>query len=171
MFFFITFNRSEETIMATTPQESGKQGDGRSTSGTTGMGSQGGQGSSMGSQTGASQTGTGTAGSRTGSQGGSMGTQTGSRGSQSGSTGMHTSGTQTGSHEGKMQSWGNGESEAEQHTEGTVARTIEQQTAKLPSDLFLWAAVAAMGVSAAFEFTGHKDKSRFIGQWVAPFLL
>jgi hypothetical protein len=57
------------------------------------------------------------------------------------------------------------------HTEGTVAKTIEQQTAKLPSDLFLWAAVASMGVSAAFEFTGHKDKSRFIGQWVAPFLL
>jgi hypothetical protein len=27
-----------------------------------------------------------------------------------------------------------------EHAEGTVARTIEQQTAKLPSDFFLWAA-------------------------------
>jgi hypothetical protein len=61
--------------------------------------------------------------------------------------------------------------EAVQHTEGVVARTIEQQTAKLPSDLFLWAALGALGVSAYLEFTGNQEKSRFIGQWVAPFLL
>lgn len=66
----------------------------------------------------------------------------------------------------------NGEmTHAEEHAEGAVARTIEQQTAKLPSDLFLWAAVGGMGVSAIMEFTGHKDKSRFFGQWVAPLLL
>src|SRR5688572_988117 len=64
-----------------------------------------------------------------------------------------------------------GSSEAEQHAEGPVARTIEQQTAKLPSDLFLWAAGGAMGVSAFFELTGHEDKSRFFGQWVASLLL
>ena len=29
------------------------------------------------------------------------------------------------------------------HTEGVVARTIEQQTAKIPSDVFLWAAGAS----------------------------
>jgi hypothetical protein len=61
--------------------------------------------------------------------------------------------------------------EAVQHTEGRVARTIEQQTAKLPSDVFLWAAVGAIGVSAFLELTGNAEKSRFIGQWVAPFLL
>lgn len=60
---------------------------------------------------------------------------------------------------------------AEQHTEGFLARAIEDQTAKLPSDTFLWAAVGAMGASAIAEFTGHKDKSRFFGQWVAPLLL
>ena len=59
----------------------------------------------------------------------------------------------------------------QQHREGVVARTIEQQTAKLPSDTFLWAAVGAMGVSAVCEFSGWKDKSRFFGQWVAPLLL
>jgi hypothetical protein len=64
-----------------------------------------------------------------------------------------------------------GAQEAAQHTEGAVARTIEKQTAKLPSDLFLWAAVGAIGVSAALELTGHEKKSRFVGQWVAPFLL
>ncbi len=61
--------------------------------------------------------------------------------------------------------------EAAQHTEGPVARTIEQQTAKLPSDLFLWAAVGAIGVSAFLEFSGNEEKGRFVGQWVSPFLL
>jgi hypothetical protein len=62
-------------------------------------------------------------------------------------------------------------SEAAEQTEGTVARAIESQTAKLPSDLFLWAAVGAIGVSALLEFSGNTEKSRFVGQWVAPFLL
>jgi hypothetical protein len=62
-------------------------------------------------------------------------------------------------------------SEATQQTEGTVARTIEQQTAKLPSDLFLWAAAGSIGVSLLLQLTGNKEKSHFVGQWVAPFLL
>lgn len=66
---------------------------------------------------------------------------------------------------------GKANGKAEEHAEGTIAKTIEQQTAKLPSDVFLWAALGGMGVSAVLELTGHKDKSRFFGQWVAPFLL
>ena len=61
--------------------------------------------------------------------------------------------------------------DAGQQSEGRVARVIEQQTAKLPSDLFLWAALAAIAVSFILEVTGNEEKSRFIGQWVAPFLL
>lgn len=61
--------------------------------------------------------------------------------------------------------------EAAKHTEGPLARTIEEQTAKLPSDVFLWAAVGAIGVSAVLQFAGNDEKSRFVGQWVAPFLL
>ena len=57
------------------------------------------------------------------------------------------------------------------HTEGPVARSIEEQTAKLPSDTFLWAALAAMGTSLAFQMSGKKHVSLFIGQWAAPFLL
>jgi hypothetical protein len=49
--------------------------------------------------------------------------------------------------------------EARQHTEGTVARTIEQQTAKLPSDVFLWAAVGSIGLSLILELTGKEEKS------------
>jgi hypothetical protein len=61
--------------------------------------------------------------------------------------------------------------EAWEHSEGAVARTIEKQTAKLPSDTFLWAALAAMGVSLGLQLTGRKHESLFIGQWPAPFLL
>ena len=56
------------------------------------------------------------------------------------------------------------------HTEGTVARTIEDQTAKLPSDTFLWAAGASIAASAAFQFMGNRHASVFVGQW-APTLL
>lgn len=60
---------------------------------------------------------------------------------------------------------------AEQKTEGPIARTIEQQTAKLPSDIFLWAALGSIGVSAALQLAGKQKVSLFVGQWVAPFLL
>lgn len=63
------------------------------------------------------------------------------------------------------------QSEPWQHSEGQVARTIEQQTAKLPSDTFLWAAVAAMTGSAMLQLSGRREVSLFVGQWVAPFLL
>lgn len=66
---------------------------------------------------------------------------------------------------------GSGPAEAEQHSEGVVARTIEQQTAKLPSDVFLWAAAGSIGVSAILQLTGKQKASLFVGQWVAPFLL
>ena len=61
--------------------------------------------------------------------------------------------------------------EIEQHSEGTVARTIENETAKLPSDTFLWAAFGAMGVALFFQMSGRKHESLFVGQWAAPFLL
>lgn len=59
----------------------------------------------------------------------------------------------------------------DQHQEGTIARTIEQQTAKLPSDTFLWAALGSIGASAVLRMMGKKDASLFVGDWVAPFLL
>jgi hypothetical protein len=59
-----------------------------------------------------------------------------------------------------------------EYREGTTAKAIEDQTAKrLPSDLFLWAAVASMGVSLSLQLLGRKEESLFIGQWPAPFLL
>lgn len=61
--------------------------------------------------------------------------------------------------------------EVRQHSEGIVARTIEHQTAKLPSDIFLWGALGSIGLSLIFEIKGDEQKSRFVGQWVSPFLL
>lgn len=61
--------------------------------------------------------------------------------------------------------------EAEEHSEGFVARMIEEQTAKLPSDVFLWAAFGSMGVSLFLKLTDRRDESLFVGQWAAPFLL
>jgi hypothetical protein len=55
-------------------------------------------------------------------------------------------------------------------TEGRVARAIETQTAKLPSDTFLWAAIGAMSVSVSLQVMGNKHASLFVGQW-APTLL
>ena len=57
------------------------------------------------------------------------------------------------------------------HQEGPVAETIENQTAKLPSDLFLWGAVGMMAISLVTKLAGSDHKSLFFGQWVAPLLL
>jgi hypothetical protein len=55
--------------------------------------------------------------------------------------------------------------------EGTVAKAIEQQTIKIPSDVFLWSAVGAMAAGFFLEVTGREEKAHWIGQWVAPILL
>ena len=60
---------------------------------------------------------------------------------------------------------------AEQQTEGRVAKAIEQQTAKLPSDLFLWAAGASMLGSLALKLARRDRDSEFVGLWVPSFLL
>jgi hypothetical protein len=64
-----------------------------------------------------------------------------------------------------------GPQEAQEHSEGVVARTIEQQTAKLPSDVFLWAAFASIGGSLFLQISGKKEESLFVGQWAPTFLI
>jgi hypothetical protein len=55
--------------------------------------------------------------------------------------------------------------------EGKVAKAIEDQTSKVPSDVFLWSAIGAMATSLVLQLTGKRHTSLFIGQWAAPFLL
>ena len=59
----------------------------------------------------------------------------------------------------------------QEHAEGTVARTIEQQTAKLPSDLFLWAAGGSIVGSLMLQLSGRQHESLFVGQWAPTFLI
>ena len=56
-------------------------------------------------------------------------------------------------------------------SEGPIAKTIEKQTAKLPSDTFLWMAVGSMAVSATLRLMGGTNASLFVGQWAPTFLL
>ncbi|HUR32485.1 MAG TPA: hypothetical protein VM032_01730 [Vicinamibacterales bacterium] len=63
------------------------------------------------------------------------------------------------------------ESVTNTHTEGPVAKSIEQQTAKLPSDWFLWAALSAVVGSLSLQMSGKKHASTFVGQWAPTFLI
>jgi hypothetical protein len=58
-----------------------------------------------------------------------------------------------------------------EHTEGHLARLIEQQTAKIPSHWFLLGAIGSMGLSLALELAGRSGASRFIGHWPTPLLI
>lgn len=58
-----------------------------------------------------------------------------------------------------------------EHAEGPVARSIEQQTAKLPSVLFLWAAFGSIAGSLVFKMTGKDHHALFVGQWAPTFLI
>ena len=57
------------------------------------------------------------------------------------------------------------------HSEGMIARAIEEQTARLPSDTFLWAATGAIVASLALQMMGERHKSLFVGQWAPTFLI
>lgn len=61
--------------------------------------------------------------------------------------------------------------DADRHSEGVVARTIEEQTAKLPSDLFLWAAGGSIIGSMLLHLSGRKHDAIFVGQWAPTFLI
>ena len=60
---------------------------------------------------------------------------------------------------------------AHDHSEGTLARAIEEQTARLPSDAFLWAALGSIGTSLALQLAGNRHTSNFVGQWAPTFLI
>lgn len=58
-----------------------------------------------------------------------------------------------------------------EHREGPVARAIENQTAKLPSDTFLWAALGSMAGSLTLKILGQDKTALFVGQWAPSFLI
>jgi len=58
-----------------------------------------------------------------------------------------------------------------EHREGPIARSIEQQTARIPSDAWLWAAVGSIGLSLALELSGKEKTANFVGHWAPTFLI
>jgi hypothetical protein len=58
-----------------------------------------------------------------------------------------------------------------EHEEGVVARSIEEQTAKLPSDTFLWLAGGSIAASLTFKILGKDTEALFVGQWAPTFLI
>lgn len=57
------------------------------------------------------------------------------------------------------------------HAEGPVAKAIENRTAELPSDVFLWSAIGCMTASMLLYTSGRRHASLFVGQWPAPLLI
>ena len=57
------------------------------------------------------------------------------------------------------------------HREGVVARAIENQTARLPSDTFLWGALGSMGLSLGLQLMGKQQASNFVGHWAPTILI
>jgi hypothetical protein len=58
-----------------------------------------------------------------------------------------------------------------EHSEGPVARAIEEQTAKLPSDAFLWAAGASIATSLILKVLDRHHEALFVGQWAPTILI
>ena len=57
------------------------------------------------------------------------------------------------------------------HREGFLAKSIEEQTAKLPSDTFLWLALGSIATSLSLKVAGRDKDALFVGQWAPTFLL
>ncbi|GHB80759.1 hypothetical protein [Persicitalea jodogahamensis] len=58
-----------------------------------------------------------------------------------------------------------------EHKEGPVAAAIEDYTARIPSDIFLWASLGSMAASATLKILGRDRDALFVGQWAPSFLM
>ena len=57
------------------------------------------------------------------------------------------------------------------HAEGSITQSIEYQMAKMPSDVWVGAALGSIGLALYLKLSGKREDSLFVGQWAAPFLL
>ncbi len=55
--------------------------------------------------------------------------------------------------------------------EDQITAAIEKQTSKVPSSIFLGAAIASIIGSISYKIAKKDHEALFIGQWVAPFLI
>lgn len=57
------------------------------------------------------------------------------------------------------------------HREGGLARPIEELTAQLPSDTWLWLGWGAIAASLLFKVMGKDKHANFVGMWAPVFLI
>jgi hypothetical protein len=55
--------------------------------------------------------------------------------------------------------------------EDEVTKTVESQTAAIPSIAFLGLALGSMALSLAFMLTGRRQAANFVGQWAPTILI
>ncbi len=61
---------------------------------------------------------------------------------------------------------------AERRTRERVgARGIESKAARVPSNVFMWAAGASVLGSLALQMSKRREEANFVGQWAPTFLL
>jgi hypothetical protein len=57
------------------------------------------------------------------------------------------------------------------HREDSMTRTIESQTAAIPSVMFLGLAVGSMALSLSLLLAGRREAANFVGQWAPTILI
>ena len=57
------------------------------------------------------------------------------------------------------------------HREGGLARPIEEVTAALPSDTWLWLGYGAIATSLTLKLMGRPKDANFVGMWAPVFLI
>jgi hypothetical protein len=57
------------------------------------------------------------------------------------------------------------------HREGGLAKPIEEYTAALPSDTWLWLGYGSIAASLALRAMGRKHDAIFVGMWAPVFLI
>jgi hypothetical protein len=55
--------------------------------------------------------------------------------------------------------------------EDMITKSIEKQTKKIPSDVFLFSALGTMAASLTLKCLGRPKDAAFIGKWAAPILI
>lgn len=61
--------------------------------------------------------------------------------------------------------------QADVYSESDTAKAIEHRTARLPSDLFLWAAAGSILGALTLRMLGRDHDAQFVGQWVPTLLI
>jgi hypothetical protein len=57
------------------------------------------------------------------------------------------------------------------HDAAGLANLIEKQVDRIPSDIFLWAALGSMGAALFLQLSGNKEKAFEVGQWSGAVLI